>query len=456
MPEISLNLEKTEYKDINTPFKDDTLPPEEIKEIIMEGKKRTRRERYENCTEQLDIPFFEELEKYELLTCKDITSSNGKGSKNYTGRFVWNTQGLNEIPLVQGINKETLIQFLNPKKDITHDEAEDLLNSGANTLVASMTLLSNNYNWATTKLRTKVYERQFKNGFKYLKNPRYHLLNHEEVIFLTGRTLLVELNKVYENPYVDQLITKTDGLIHNFNRGLIGKIAGRFINKGIPTKDLFSAGSEGLLRGLKKYDIDTGNKFSTYAYWWIQQSVGRYVANNSSQIRHPVHMHNAINRFLRARNLLQKEKRDHVSFEEIIAYCEENNMKLTSNKKFLLKAYQQRNMESLDRELDRESDNSSTIADYVPDYSLNPEEIAVELETPESVESLIKAGGLTKREERMIKFRFGLISKKENMGTGHTLGEIGDMEGISRERVRQILGVAMRKLREAPNKDNFL
>lgn len=453
--EIPLDIEKAEYKDINTPFKDNTLPPEEIKEIIMEGKKRARRERYQNCTEELDIYFFKELENYQLLTCKDTTSSNGK-SNNYTGQFVWDTPKLNEIPLDGEIDKETLIQFLNPKKDITHDKAEELLSSSANMLVASMTLLTNNYEWATTQLRTKVHKRQFNNGFRYLKDPNYYFVNHEEVTFLTGRTLLVELNEVYQDPYVDELISKTDGLIHHFNRGLIGKAVRKYVNRGIPTEDLFSAGSEGLLRGLGKYDIDTGNKFSTYIYWWIRQAIGRYVADNSSKIRHPVYFHNSINRFLRALYVLEEKKGGDVTWEETIAYCEENNIKLPSDKKLLLRAYQQRNIESLDRKINNDSDDQTTLGDYVPDYSFNPEDIAVESEAPETVEYLIGIAGLTDREEEMIKLRFGLISDKEDRGTGHTLGEIGDMYGITKERVRQILAVAMRKLRKAPKKNNSL
>jgi RNA polymerase primary sigma factor len=456
MPEISLNIEKTEYKNINPPFKDDTLPPEQMKEIIMEGKKRTRRERYENSTEELNIPFFKELERYQLLTCKETVSNNGKSKNNYTGQFVWNTQGLNEIPLDEEIDKDALIQFLNPKKDITHNDAEDLLSSSPNMLVASMTLLTNSYEWATTKLRTKVYKRQFNRDPRLLKDPNYYFLKKEEVIFLTGRTLLVELNKVYQDEYVEQLISRTDGLIHNFNRGLIGKGVKKYLNSELPTKDLFSAGCEGLLKGLKKYDIDTGNKFSTYTYWWIRQTISRYVADNYSKIRNPVHMHDAINRFLRALYKLQQENDGDVTLEETIAYCEENNIKLPSDKKLLLRAYRQRNIESLDREINTYSDDNRTVGDYVPDNTFNPEEIASESETTKILEHLINIAGLTPREERIVKLRYGAISEKKDRSPGHTLEEVGNMEGVTKERVRQIQAVAMRKLQKAAKGKNFL
>jgi RNA polymerase primary sigma factor len=455
MPEISLNIEKTEYKVVEAPPQDELLSPKERKEIIMEHKKHIRRERYENSTEPLKLELFRKLEDEKLASPLTYgNNGNGKSSETRSETLIWDIQALNKVPL-NDKEKKRLIQFVKPKKRITYEEIENILSTSPNFLVASMTILQNNYDWATTDLRTLTYKRQDNKDPSSLWDPSHLFSTEEERIFFGGRTLLVELNKALEKQgrkeehnYVKELIRKVDDVIIRFNKGLVGDEVQK--RRGLaPEGDLEGEGNLGLLKVLKKFDIDMNYRFSTYATWWIESYISRYCDENRSEIKSPVYISQALDRVLKIKEDIEKEEEIEISIEEVIEYCEDTGIELQADPENLINAYYQRDLISLDEEFENSNeDDASSILDFIPDQSPGVEEILISGEKDKTIKQIKELANLTAREERVIDKRTGLIPNEEdNERDWYTLNEIGEKEGLTGERIRQIEARAKEKLR---------
>ena len=281
----------------------------------------------------------------------------------------------------------------------------------------------------------------------YLKEmARVPLLAPAEEILLAktlekGRKAQKKLNKKHSNTEEDALKLRRfvregekarDHLI-KANTRLVVSIAKKYMGQGVPFSDLIQEGNLGLMKAVEKFDYRRGYKFSTYATWWIRQAITRALADQGRTIRVPVHMSDRIRKLHQVSRHLEQHWGRKPTPEELAEHMDLEPSKV----RWMLRV--SRHPVSLERPVGEEED--SELGNFIEDEDApTPPDAAYHRLLQEKLEDVLST--LTPREARILRLRFGLQN-----GRSYTLEEVGKKFGLTRERIRQIEGQALRKLR---------
>ena len=248
----------------------------------------------------------------------------------------------------------------------------------------------------------------------------------------------VPLLKPEDEPEIAKRIEEGDeearSILISSNLRLVVSIAKKYVGRGMLFLDLIQEGNMGLVKAVEKFDYTKGFKFSTYATWWIRQAITRAIADQARTIRIPVHMVETINKLTRIqRQLVQELGRDPTA-EEISAKMEGiSPEKVREIQKIALEPV------SLETPIGEEDD--SHLGDFIEDKdALSPDQYASNQLLKDEINNVL--AGLTEREEKVLRLRFGLYD-----GRNRTLEEVGKEFNVTRERIRQIEAKALRKLK---------
>ena len=238
----------------------------------------------------------------------------------------------------------------------------------------------------------------------------------------------VQLEQMIE----DGLIAKHKLVEANYR--LVVSIAKRHVGRGMQFLDLIQEGNMGLMKAVDKFDHEKGFKFSTYATWWIRQAITRSVADQARTIRIPVHMVETINKLGRIQRQLVQDLSREPTVEEIAEAAGFTPEEVQRIQKIAQEPI------SLEAPVGEEED--SNLGDFISDpNALNPHDYTIREMVNQAIDEVLAT--LTDREEKVIRLRYGLLD-----GKTHTLEEVGREFGVTRERIRQIEGKALRKLRQ--------
>ena len=280
----------------------------------------------------------------------------------------------------------------------------------------------------------------------YLKDiGRISLLSHEEEVLLARQ--VQQRERLLEAAATTAPTAEERLLLHRGKRAkermvaanlrLVVAVAKKYQQRGLELLDLVQEGSLGLERAVERFDPSRGFRFSTYAYWWIRQSITRALASQARTIRLPVHINDKLQRIRQAQRQLAARLGREASLAEVAAATELSQQTVRSTLQRLARPL------SLDTRVGHQQD--TTLGELLEAPQQTPEQLLVQDQLQETIKQLLLL--LNHREETVIRERFGLCN-----AAPRSLSEIGEQLQLSRERVRQIESRALLKLRQPQNR----
>ena len=267
---------------------------------------------------------------------------------------------------------------------------------------------------------------------------RIYLQQIGKIPLLSAQEELEVAKKIYETQ--SEIARK---VLINANLRLVVSIAKKYIGRGLSFLDLIQEGNMGLIKATEKFDYTKGYNFSTYATWWIQQSITRAIADKARIIRLPIHLIESINKIKKATMDLTTELGRIPNKQEIADKMGITVAKLTS----IIKSTQ--STISIDTPTGQK-DDSNKIIDYIVDEStITPDSLVSQESMLDDIKNMLEQ--LSQKERDVLILRFGL----NNDGNKKTLDEIGSIYGVSRERIRQIENRAISKLKKLCKNKNL-
>ena len=339
----------------------------------------------------------------------EIIKSNKKLEKAIKPLVDKNIEKIRNTDFSSVTDNETLISFMEAyclKKDISLVEDAELINENYEKLLKD----NNDSPYVSDAVKM------------YLKSIAKPILSAEEELYLAREM------KNGDKKAKDELIER--------NLKLVVSIAKKYIGRGVPFLDLIQDGNLGLMKAVDMFEPDKGYKLSTYATWWIRQSITRGICNNGRTIRVPVHFHERLVKYRRAADELAGRLGREPTIEEIAK-------ELGTSLDFIKEIYNVRN-DSISINTFIGEDEDSELEYFIADEKVSIEKDYEMKELKQKVEELIESTNLSERERSVIKLRFGIDQPGD---TAHTLEEIGKKFDVSREMIRQIEKRALKKLR---------
>ena len=338
----------------------------------------------------------------------DLVTNNPKLKEILANIVAKNLNKIQSLGLETVFTDELTFEFLDVYCNVYNIDVNSELN-----IVDDFTF--NNENWRSTYLGADAI-------IKELKGQKLYELSKEE-----ERDLFIKFKAGDEEAY-------NKILYHNLR--LVLNIANKYLNHGLEFADLIQEGNIGLLTAIAKYDVSKGFKFSTYATWWIRQSITRAIGNKGKDIRIPIYKMEKLNKFCRQVKELTTKLGYEPSYEEIAKYCHLSYETVKEN--FVLL----QNPTSLNSKINDEEDTE--LGDFIASpKNSDLEDTIINENLVNEVEDLLVKAGLTEIERTILKYRYGLKYSEEKL-----LKEIGKIYGVSRERIRQKEAKAIIKLRK--------
>lgn len=411
-------------KQVKKNFKPANKQKKNIKQVSKKKTKvvlKSKKPRLPRVKPEIIVPSLIDM---DAVTSKLFSRASGRG-------FITEAEILHEIPLIEDdLNSlEKILDILDSKGIEVVDQE-----------VASVWEQNKQEEVQETKVKGKKGRKRkeempeaFDLGDIYDDSIQMYLREIGKVPLLSGEEE-IELAKRITKGDVQARKRLTEA-----NLRLVVSIAKKYMGRNLGLLDLIQEGNLGLFRAVEKFDWRKGYKFSTYATWWIRQAITRALADQSRTIRIPVHMVETLNKYAQAeRQLVQDLGREPLP-EEIAA-----EMGIEVEKVYHLKKISQETV-SIDSPVGEDEGEDSNLGDFIVDEeTTKPNEMAGRQILKEYVAEILK--DLDPREQKILKMRFGLDD-----GVTHTLEEVGEEFGVTRERIRQIEAKALEKIKDHPD-----